>query len=308
MVKGRVSVVIPARGEQKPDRQFLGRTIDSLLTNAAGDLEIVAVLDGEWVDPPLPDDKRLKILHWGKAHGMRASLNAASQIATGEYLLKIDAHCALAPGFDEVLKADCADDWMVVPRRYSLDAETWGILNNGKSPVDAHFLSWPYEHDRPGAGMHGSVWTERARERKHIPIDDEFSSQGSCWLTTRKLWDRLLYPMDAVNYTAFVNEMQELGLKVWLSGGSLKVNRNTWYAHLHKGVQHGRGYYISKREMAAGSIYTTDYWMHDRWPERKRNLRWLVEKFGPKVPSWPTDLDEAFRPRKWNGDTWQLSA
>lgn len=308
MVKGRVSVVIPARGEQKPGREFLGRTLNSLLANASGDLEIVAVLDGEWVDPPLPNDKRLKILHRGKAHGMRAGLNAGSQIATGEFLMKLDAHCAVDPGFDEVLKANCDDDWMTVPRRLSLDPDTWGILDNGKSPVDAHALSWPYEENRPGAGLHGQIWPERSRARKHIIIDDDMSSQGSCWFTTRKHWDRLLYPMDEKSYGSFIQEGQELMCKTWLSGGAVKVVKATSYRHVHKGKNLGRGYWIAKQEMQAGSIFAIDYWMHDRWPERKHNLRWLIEKFGPKVPTWPDDLDEAFRPRKWNGEKWALAA
>jgi hypothetical protein len=35
------------------------------------------------------------------------------------------------------------------------------------------------------------------------------------------------------------------------------------------------------------------YWTLDRWAERRRDLRWLIEKFAP-VPTWPADLDAAF--------------
>lgn len=302
MVKGRVSVVIPARNEK-----YLGKTVDDLLAKASQDLEIIAVCDGYWPDPPLPDDKRLKILHRGRSHGMRPGINAAVLMSTGEYILKADAHTMWGQGFDEILKADCDDDWVVVPRRMSLDAENWCKLENGKSSVDYHYLSFPYE--RPGdptCGMHGSWWPERARKRKDILIDDEMSSQGSAYFLKRTFWDRMIGPLDDVHFSTFVSEFQEVGNRCWLSGGSVEINKQTTYHHFHKGKS-GRGYSISKREQSDGSIFSTDYWMHDRWKERKYNLRWLIEKFWP-VPTWPADLDEAFRPRKWNGEQWVLES
>ena len=76
-----VSVVIPARNER-----FLQNTIDDLLSKAQGEVEIVAVLDGYWPDPPLKDDPRLKIIHRGEARGMRDAINSAAAISSGEFI------------------------------------------------------------------------------------------------------------------------------------------------------------------------------------------------------------------------------
>jgi len=288
MVKSRVSVVIPARNEI-----YLGKTVDDLLAKARGDIQIIAVLDGYWPEPPLTQDKRVIQLHRGRSHGMRPGINAAVQIADGEFILKADGHTMWGEGFDEILKADCDDDWVVVPRRMSLDPVNWCKLENGKSPVDYHYLSNPFE--RPGdptCGLHGTWWPQRARERKDIVIDDEMSSQGSSYFMKRAFWDRIIGPLDDVHFTTFVSEFQEIGNRCWLSGGSVKINKKTSMLHWHKGTS-GRGYSISKREQSSGSDFSTRYWMLDEWSERKRDLIWLIRHFWP-VPGWGSDPEAVF--------------
>lgn len=289
----KVSVLIPSRNEQ-----FLPHTVDDLIAKAGGEVEIIAVLEGYWPDPPLPDYDNLVLIHNAKARGMRAAINAAASIATGEYLMKCDAHCMFAEGYDLALQADCDGDWLVIPSRYSLDAENWDILDTGKARVDYHYLSYP---DSPGKGIHGSVWNERRRERFNKPeydIDDEMSFQGSCWfMTKRHYWD-FLGGMSEEGYGTFIQEPQEIGLKTWLGGGRVVVNKKTWYAHLHKGKKYGRGYFLSKRECKAGNDYSCDFWFNNRWEGRVHDFEWLIDKFSP-VPTWPSDWKEREHP--WIG-------
>lgn len=284
----KVSVIIPSRNEK-----FLPQTVRDLLANARGDIEVIVVLDGYWPDPALPADPRLHFIHRGKSQGMRTGINSAAALAKGEYLMKLDGHCMVAEGYDEILKSDCADNWVVIPRRHRLDADNWKIDNGGKGHIDAHFLSYPFADDKVTTGLHGDIWPQRTKEREAILIDDEMSSQGSCWFMTRKWWERTIGPLDVPNYGTFVQEFQEVGNKSWLGGGEVKVNKKTWYAHLHKGKEHGRGYVISRRDHAIGHEFCTRHWMLDLWPDRKHDLKWLIEKFSP-VPTWPADLDEAF--------------
>lgn len=287
----RVSIIVPARNER-----FLQPTILDLLAKATGDIELIVVLDGYWPDPPLPDDKRIKILHHGRAKGMRPGINAAVQISTGDYLLKCDGHTMWDHGYDEKLLADYHEDnWILTCRRYALDAENWTIDHtNRKYPIDYHYLSYPYERpDDLTCGMHGTQWLQRRTDRADIMLDDEMSSQGSGWLMSRKHWN-WLGPLDIEKYGNFIQEFQELGLKTWLGGGAVKVTKNTWYAHLYKGRKYGRGYTLGGTNHERGAAFCTDYWMNDRWAERVHDLRWLIEKFSP-VPTWPADLDSVFR-------------
>ena len=66
------------------------------------------------------------------------------------------------------------------------------------------------------------------------------------------------------------------------------INKNTWYAHLHKGKEYGRGYFMNKSENDRGNQYCDDYWMNNRWEKRTYNLDYLIERFWP-VPTWPED-------------------
>ena len=296
MIPGRVSVVIPSRNEQFHTEgkvfDFIGNTIRDIHAKARGDVEIVAVLDGYWPDPPLPEFENLVILHTGQSKGMRPAINSGCGIATGEFLMKLDGHVSVSEGFDVALKEDYHEkNWIVVPRRDRLDADTWGLQVTGKPPIDYHYLSYPFERENdPSCGLHGTIWTNRCLARKDILLDDEMSSQGSGWFMHRDHWNRL-GPMEVSKYGNFIQEFQELGLKTWLGGGEVKINKKVTYLHLHKGKRFGRGYFISKTEMQNGADFATDYWMNNRWECRVRDMRWLIEKFSP-VPTWPTDLDQ----------------
>ena len=71
-----LSVIIPARNET-----YLQRTIDNILENADGEIEIIAVCDGYWPDPPIKDHPFVNIIHHSEARGQRPSINEAARIA-----------------------------------------------------------------------------------------------------------------------------------------------------------------------------------------------------------------------------------
>ncbi|HLG91243.1 MAG TPA: glycosyltransferase [Candidatus Saccharimonadales bacterium] len=286
-----LSVVIPSRSDQ-----YLQRTIDDLLEKAEGEVEIIVTLDGYWPNPMLRDDPRVIILHHGQLHnhvGMRGGINAAMEIASGDYVMKIDEHCMVDQGFDLKLAADCEDNWVVIPRRYRLDPDAWQLIEDGRPPVDYMYLASPFRKpDDVLYGLHGALWNERHHERKDNLIDDTMSWQGSCYFMKKKYWFDLLHPLDDENYGPFTQEAQEIGNKVWLSGGRLVVNKKTWYAHYHKGKR-GKGLGFSneqyKRHQAdteKGRRYCIDFWLNNKWDKRNHDFEWLIEKFWP-VPKWP---------------------
>ncbi|KKQ98302.1 MAG: hypothetical protein UT24_C0007G0064 [Candidatus Woesebacteria bacterium GW2011_GWB1_39_12] len=266
-----LSVIVPARNEL-----FLQKTVTDLLTKAEGDIEVIVILDGYWPTPQLIEDTRLKIIHRGKPLGMRAAINAGAVIAKGKFLMKTDAHCMFANGFDTVLAADCSDNWVVVPRRYALDPEKWELVDNPKYPIDYMYLS---------QDLHGVVWNEKNKdpELKKKLIDETMSNQGSVWFMTHDYFNELEL-MDEKTYGTFWNEFQEIGLKCWLSGGRVVVNKNTWYAHWHKSSDYGRGYSLSRDDQPK-ALAAVDKWKNKGWHKQTLPLSWLVKRFWP-VPTW----------------------
>lgn len=286
----RVSVMVPSRNEP-----LLQRTVQDLLAQARGDVEIIVCLDGYWPNPPLKDDSRLRILHWGEVKGLRPSLNAAVEIATGQYLMKIDSHCAVAEGYDVTLQTDCPPDAIVVPAKHSLEPQGWKPF---RSPWHYFYLTFPFDLSMDYAGLHDKNFgPEVNAARADRDVDEIISYQGSCWFLPTAYFRRLLPDgMDHAHYY-YAQEPQELGLKAWLSGGRVLINKRTWYAHLHKGRGHGRGFPRYKGPWIRAIQWSADYWMHNRWPGRTRDMAWLVEKFwadlhGAPGWAWPDDWQD----------------
>jgi hypothetical protein len=117
------------------------------------------------------------------------------------------------------------------------------------------------------------------------------SSQGSLWFMSKDYFNYLEL-MDEENYGTFPQEFQEIGLKCWLSGGEVKINKKTWYAHWHKGKKpdgtNVRNYYLDKRELVKTNEYV-NRWMKEKvWHKQIHDFQWLLDKFKP-VPGWVDD-------------------
>lgn len=144
--------------------------------------------------------------------------------------------------------------------------------------------------DFGGKGLNGKVWEARAIERKGIPLDEELSSQGSAWFCYAEYFNQLEL-MDEVNYGGFWSEFQEVGLKCWLSGGRVMVNKSAKYLHLHKGKKYGRGYKLPETWLKQGAGFTRNWIFNRAWPRQTIPFSWLIEKFWP-IPSWPDNWRE----------------
>lgn len=282
----KVSILIPSRNEI-----FLGAMLDDIYKKATGDFEVIVVLEGYHPDPPLKEYPNLTLLYNRKPVGLRQADNMAAEVAKGKYLLKADAHCCFGEGFDEILQQDCDEDWVVVMRRYSLNPDTWD-RDLTKTPIDYHYLDSLLTNPE-FFQMHGVIWRERAKERLDIPIDETMSWQGSQWMVHKSyFWDRL-GGLDNTpgHYGTFAQEPQEIGMKYWLGGGKVMVNKKTWLAHLHKGKRFGRMYGMDMGEVRKGHMWSAWYWATNQWKERVHDFEWLIKRFWP-IPGWPDNWEE----------------
>jgi len=265
-----LSVIIPARNES-----YLQKTIGSILESAEGEIEIVAVLDGYWPDPPIIDDPRVKLIHHTESIGQRGAINEAVKIARGKYILKTDAHSMFDKGFDVKLAADCEYDWTVIPRMYNLDDQNW-------RPKFHKCTDYMYIGCGEGRELRSEYYGSR-QPKNDIEIDDVMTGQGACWFMHKdRFWE--LGGMDE-GHGGWGQMGVEVALKAWLSGGSLKVNKKTWFSHWFRGG-HGPGfpYPITGRLVEQARDYSRDLWLNNKWSLQKRPFKWIIDKFNP--PGW----------------------
>jgi hypothetical protein len=266
----RTSVIIAARNEHR-----LPRMVAHLLTRLTGDFEILVGLDGGPYTMP-EHDNRLRVFVWPH-RGLKPTINHLAALATGDYLLKLDSHCAVSEGIDEVLAAACEPNWMVVPRFYTLDEQTWAP-HPTKPHNDYWNVSCPLTDRRGYRFAAGGYWFERTAERAAVgPLDESMTHHGSCWFTPRKFFLETLGGMQSAGYGVNYMEPADLGFRTWMLGGQVMVNKACWYGHLH---QHHteRGYPVDWAEIKRSYRWTAEYWM------RRADFAQLVEKFAP-IPS-----------------------
>jgi hypothetical protein len=281
----KVSVIISARGER-----HLPRMLFHLLSRLTGDFEILIGLDGGPYPPEreFPIDDRLKVFAF-EYRGLKPTINHLASVATGDYLLKFDAHCAVSEGLDEIIQRDVEPNWMVVPRFYTLDEDTWEP-NINKPYNDYWCVSCPLTDPRGYRFQASGYWFERTKERNDItPFDESMTHHGSCWFTSRKFFLEDLKGMTSEGYGVSYMEPADLGFRTWVLGGKVMCRKDCSYSHLHQNAK-DRGYGISMREINRSYLWTANHWM------RRPEFALIVDKFMP-IPSWPDnwrDLQNAY--------------
>lgn len=291
-----LSIVVPAFHEP-----YLGKTIESLLVNATGEIEIISVLDGWQPDQPLHQDSRVKTVSLIQNKGPRGATNAGIAASSGEFIMKLDAHCSVAKGYDKVLTESCQKNWLMIPKRYSLDLDSFEP-NYTRPVVDYMYLSYPTKNGW-GFGMYGRDWVRMrwAKSKPEYDIDDVMAIHASCWVANRKYFMQHIYPLDdrVETYGSIAQDHNELALKYWLGGGEVKVNKKTWYAHLNKRWYHySQGIFsrIHKKDSQylKSNAWGTMHWINNEEPKMIHPFSWYVEKFWP-VPQWPDNWQETIK-------------
>jgi len=268
-----LSFIIPARNEK-----YLEKTIHNILENIRGDSEILVVLDGYLPDPKIETNTdRVTFFHFPESIGQRAAINYAVKQSKAKFICKLDAHSAIDEGFDVKMMAECQPDWTMVGRMYNLDVSTWKPKLHKRT--DYMYISSPRVEKPFRSTYYGSK-----QPRNNIMIDDIMDCMGPCFYMHK---DRFLElgGMDE-GHGGWGQMGIEVACKAWLSGGSMKVNKKTWFAHYFRGGKTGEGfpYKLRGSDQEKARKYSRDLWLNDKWPLAKRKFQWMIDKFDP--PDW----------------------
>jgi len=296
-----LSVIIPARQEE-----FLGLTIDNVLQNAKGDTEIIAILDGYWPDPPLPDNPKVTVIHHTNPVGQRAAVNEGARLSQSKYIMKLDAHCAVDEGFDVKLIDVCRRrNWTIIPTMYNLHGFDWKCVKCGKQYYQADrpdtccggedfekviiwkprrkrkTVSWRFDKD-----LHFQYWQKhKKRPEASGDLIETMCHIGACWfMHTEQYWKQ--EGLDEA-HGSWGQVGVETSCKAWLSGGKLLTTKKTWFSHLFRTKRKilSFPYQISGNDQERARVYSKELWLNDNWPKAKYPLSWLVDRFSP-VPDW----------------------
>ena len=317
-----LSVIIPSRNEF-----LLAKTIETTLAASQGEIEILAVLDGCMDKPKVKPDPRVTLIHVSEPIGQRRAVNEMAKLAKGEFILKTDGHSTFDKGFDVKLAEDCEYDWTVIPRMYNLHAFDW-VCKNGhryyQDKADPHkenkcpecseiqkieYVWKPRKHKRTdfmymNKELKVQYWHHyEKRKEARGDIVDVMNGQGACWFQHK---DRFLElgGLDE-KHGSWGQVGCEVALKAWLSGGSLKVNKKTWFAHVFRTTgAFGFPYHIRGNDQERARKYSRDLWLNNKWPLQKREISWLIEKFAP-VPGWEVVKEEIHYETMNVEDVWE---
>ena len=273
----KTSFIIPCRNEQNHN---LERTIDNIKQNATGDYEIIVGFDG----PPYVDIEGVQTLKFPNWAGIKTVINALAATATGKYIFKLDAHCTISKGINEVLEADMQDDWIVMPRFYVLDGKTWEWQDNRH--YDYFYLSCPFTDPRGFRFKAGGHWPQRTAERENnhqFDIDDTPQIHGSGWFMTKEHF----FELGGFPLTDPYGHAQEplwLALRNWMDGHRVVINKKAWYAHLHQATA-DKGFALGHRNEENTYRIVADHFMKD-----PRMHDWI--KSNMPIPSWPENWEE----------------
>jgi hypothetical protein len=237
-----VTVMIPVGNV---DEQYVDRTVQSIRDNAVGSLEILIERDTE-------------------KEGHRVLTNRMAKAARGKYLLRIDAHSTMSPGWDARMKASCGPTTLLTPVIDALDEETW----TGKGRDMAMVVLTPtMQNTYP-------IFAESITDR---PDEIETMSILGC-----------TYMMQKEYYWHHEGCEEALGtwgagglewvFKVWLTGGRVIARTDTVCCHLFR-ADGKLPYGIDLVRLNQTFMELGNRWRDGLGRGQTRPLAWLSQKF-----------------------------
>lgn len=298
-----LSILIPARNEE-----FLAKTIQDILSNIEADTEVIAVLDGQWTNPPVEDNDRVNLIYLTKSIGQRAATNLACRLSKAKYVMKLDAHCALDKGFDrKMIEAfeEVGDDVVIIPTMRNLWAYDWVCVCGAKKYQDkgskcdecgnemTKNICWIAKKNPQSSSFcfdsepHFQYFNDYTRRPGYGgDLTESMSIQGSCFMLARERYWDLNICDEALG--SWGSQGIEVACKIWLSGGRVLSNHRTWYAHMFRTKPQnsfGFPYQQDESQIQGAKAAVKDLFFNNKWPLQKHPLSWLVEKFWP-VRGW----------------------
>jgi len=239
--KDMVSVVIPVA---EADEIWILKTEESIRDTAVGPIEIL-------------DDRDMN------HKGHRVLMNNMAKRAKGKYLLRIDTHCTMSPGWDARMKASCGEKIVVAPMVDSLNTTTW----RGSS-IDMGLIILDDKMDNTYP-----PWKSLAQRE----IEEPTMGLGGCCYMIQK--DHYWYH-EGCDEELGIREAGglEWALKAWLTGGQVLIRTDVVCCHLFRAPEIGVNNAVKDRD---ATLMLAQKWATGMGKGQVYGLYWLARKFEP---------------------------
>jgi hypothetical protein len=120
---------------------------------------------------------------------------------------------------------------------------------------------------------------------------ESMSLQGSFFMCTRhRYWKWGLNDERLGNWG---NQGIELACAMWLLGGRVLINHNTWYAHLFRtqGGDFSFPWQAKDKDINSTKDAVVDKYWNMKHPRQIRPVSWLIRRFNP--PGWTKEQIDA---------------
>src|SRR3990167_4680065 len=260
----RISILIPSRSEV-----YLQQTVDDVFKHAEGEIEILIGMDGGGsdlsFDKPLHEVKpKTNVFFSTEPIGQRKMMNVLAKNATGDYLMKLDAHCSLSQGFDVAMLKDIEPDSVIVPALGKLNVKNWTIP---PTPLNSNFV------------LNTNLEFHYAPNIPEL-VHETMTIQGSGFMVSREnYWKWNL--CDEV-FGSWGMGGAEVALKTWLLGGRVLSTKNAFMGHWFRMPEDGGDGFPYERDMKQVNhafAYARELFLGNKLKGQKRSMQWLIEKF-----------------------------
>lgn len=280
-----LSIIIPSLNEE-----FLGKTLEDLLSHTGSETEIICVLDGWKPTYELPKDLRIKYIHFEKSQGQRRATNLAVKESIAKFVMKTDSHCSFAPNFDTQLLKDIKDNMVMTALMCRLHAFDW-LCSCGKRQYQDHKpeschewkkeIIWniaPKPFTKRYSFDTNMVFQYEKHQEETEELVETLALQGSMFMVSRENYWK--WNLCDENFGSWGFQGVETALKCWFNGGTVVTNKNTFYGHMFR--TEDIPYERTKEQVEIAHEKARQFLKHPKFPEIIRHFDfpqdWSEEK------------------------------
>ena len=185
--------------------------------------------------------------------GQREATNQGARISEAKYLLKIDAHCSFSQGFDRIMLEDMNEEDLLAIDVRDLDVEKWEMK---PTPLTSQVV------------FDTNLDLKSAPEKAGL-VEETMCIHGVGFMVSREKYFELNLIDESFGSWGLMG--LEVPLKIWLSGGKVRVTKKAQMGHWYK--QGEAVPYKRDTSEVQATFNKVKEWA------RKQDLDWLIEKF-----------------------------